>query len=166
MKSREKPALDCVVQKFLEIHMIPPFLFQYTMCVLCMFMACVCSFLIFSYCIQYCWYLCTLAAVRRNCTSVNRRGLFVCLKPKKKRKNWAKWEVFMKMLNEDISGRLPLKTDVISADVWVFFPPSCQHLICKHNLFHMKLFTASVRYLNVISSFQIYPIFVRIVLSA
>lgn len=96
-----------VVQKFLELHpMIPPSLFQYTMCIrvcsvhvlgmcvrVCAYM---CSFF-FPYCIQYCWYLCTLAAVRRNCISVNCRGLFVWNQKKSKMRSFyenVKWRHF------------------------------------------------------------------------
>lgn len=63
-----------------------------------------------------------LAAVRRNCISVNCRGSFET--EKKRKKSWSKWEVFKKMLNEDISGHLPLKIAIIPAvmvTLFIFF---------------------------------------------
>lgn len=54
--------------------------------------------------------------VRRIWISVNCRGLFCLLEQKK-----AKWEVFIKMFNYDISGHLPLKIDANPTVTFSFF---------------------------------------------
>lgn len=59
---------------------------------------------------------------------------FVCLKQEKKRRR-SKWDVFMKMLNEDISGHLPLKTDAVHAVMVTWFVLNVHVFFAGSNVF-------------------------------